>query len=146
MQKLNSELRQYNYMLSEIDNLYHEIAVKFGISDSVQRIIYIVCDKGNRCLQSDIYKQSGISRQTTNSAIRQLEKEDIVYLEHGKGRNTIVCLTEKGQNFAKEKIEPLYKIENEIFEEWTKEEIQTYLNLTLRYRDTLKSKIKELFL
>ena len=32
-----------------------------------------------------------------------------LYLEQGKGRNTILCLTEKGEKFASEKIYPLYE-------------------------------------
>ena len=94
---------QYTYLAGEINALYHEAAVKTGISDSVQNILYVLCEKGGKCLQSEISRLTGISRQTINSAIRKLEKEEIVYLEQGKGRNTILCLTEKGQKFSLEK-------------------------------------------
>ena len=76
--------RQYTYLAGEINALYHEAAVKMGISDSVQNILYVLCEKGGKCLQSEISKLTGISRQTINSAVRRLEKEDIVYLEQGK--------------------------------------------------------------
>ena len=76
--------------------------------------------------------------QTIKSAIRKLEKEEIVYLEQGKGRNTILCLTEKGKKFSLEKIMPLHEIENKIWNEWTAEEQQQYLTLTKKYRDGLK--------
>lgn len=89
-------------------------------------------------LQSEISRLTGISRQTINSAIRKLEKEGIVYLEQGKGRNTILCLTDKGKQFSVEKIKPLHEIENKIWNEWTKEEQQQYLTLTKKYRDGLK--------
>ena len=110
-----------------------------GISDSVQNILYVICEQGNQCLQSEISKRTGISRQTINSAIRKLEKDEILYLEQGKGRNTIVCLTEKGEKFALEKIYPLYEIENKIWNEWTDDEQQQYLVLTQKYRDALKN-------
>ncbi|MBY0758187.1 MarR family transcriptional regulator [Drancourtella sp. An177] len=136
MHYLTSE--KYTYLAGEINALYHEAAVKMGVSDSVQNILYVICEKGDRCLQSDISKLTGISRQTINSAIRKLEKDGIVYLEQGKGRNTIVCLTEKGKQFASEKIYPLYEIENKIWNEWTAEEQEQYLLLTQKYRDALK--------
>lgn len=136
MHYLTSE--KYTYLAGEINALYHEAAVKMGVSDSVQNILYVICEKGDRCLQSDISKLTGISRQTINSAIRKLEKDGIVYLEQGKGRNTIVCLTEKGKKFASEKIYPLYEIENKIWNEWTAEEQEQYLLLTQKYRDALK--------
>ena len=81
------ETGQYTYLAGEINALYHEAAVKMGISDSIQNILYVLCEKGGKCLQSEISKLTGISRQTINSAIRKLEKEEIVYLEQGKGRN-----------------------------------------------------------
>lgn len=133
---------QYTYLAGEINALYHEAAVKMGISDSVQNILYVLCEKNGRCLQIEISKLTGISRQTINSAIRKLEKEDIVYLEQGKGRNTILCLTEKGKKFSSEKIMPLHEAENKIWNEWTAEEQQQYLTLTKKYRDGLKKHLE----
>lgn len=136
------EAGQYTYLAGEINALYHEAAVKMGISDSVQNILYVICEKEGRCLQSEISKLTGISRQTINSAIRKLEKEEIVYIKQGKGRNTIICLTDKGEKVAEEKIFPLYEIENKIWNEWTPEEQQQYLALTKKYRDGLKKHLE----
>ena len=136
------EAGQYTYLAGEINALYHKAAVKMGISDSVQNILYVLCEKDGKCLQSEISKLTGISRQTINSAIRKLEKEEIVYLKQGKGRNTILCLTEKGKKFSSEKIMPLHEIENKIWNEWTVEEQQQYLTLTKKYRDGLKKYLK----
>lgn len=129
---------EYTYLAGEINSLYHEAAVKMGISDSVMNILYVICEKGNQCFQSEISRLTGISRQTINSAIRKLEKDEMVYLQQGQGRNTIVCLTEKGRKFSEEKISRLFEIENKIWREWTDEEQQQYLTLTKKYRDALK--------
>ena len=117
---------EYTYLAGEINSLYHEAAVKMGVSDSVMNILYVVCEKGNRCLQSEISKLTGISRQTINSAIRKLEADGIV------------CLSEKGRKFSSEKIYPLFEIENQIWNEWTAEEQLQYLTLTKKYCDALK--------
>ena len=138
------QARQYTYLAGEINALYHEAAVKRGVSDSVQNILYVLCEKENRCLQSEISKLTGISRQTINSAIRKLEKDGIITLEPGKGRNTVVCLTEKGERYAAKKIAPLFQMENAIWNEWTTEEQQQYLLLTQKYRDALKTRIRKL--
>lgn len=145
MRHTEDELRKFNYMVCEINELYHKAAFKVGVSDSVHSILYVLCAENYRCLQSDIYKQSGISKQTINSAIRHLEKEGKVYLEKGQGRNTIVCLTNEGIAFAKEKVEPLYKAESEIYAKWSVKDVETYLELTKRYRDALKEKVENLF-
>ena len=39
------ETGQYSYLAGEINALYHEAAVKTGISDSVQNILYVLCEK-----------------------------------------------------------------------------------------------------
>lgn len=135
---------EYTYLAGEINALYHEAAVKMGISDSVQNILYVLCEKDGKCLQSEVSKLTGISRQTINSAVRKLEKDEIIYLEQGKGRNTILCLTEKGEKFASEKIYPLYEVENKIWNDWTPEEQERYLTLTQKYRDGLKKYLKDL--
>lgn len=135
---------EYTYLAGEINALYHEAAVKMGISDSVQNILYVLCEKDGKCLQSEVSKLTGISRQTINSAVRKLEKDEIIYLEQGKGRNTILCLTEKGKGFASEKIYPLYEVENKIWNDWTPEEQERYLTLTRKYRDGLKKYLKDL--
>lgn len=129
---------QYTYLAGEINALYHEAAVKMGLSDSVQNILYVLCDQGSRCSQSEIGRLTGISRQTINSAIRKLERNGIVYLEQGRGRNTIVCLTEQGKAFAAQRVVPLLEAEQKIWNEWTPEEQREYLRLTQKYRDGLK--------
>ena len=103
--------RMYAYLSAEITSLYHEAAVKIGISDTVLNILYVLCEKEGQCLQRDIFRLTGISRQTINSAIRKLERDGIAYLKQGEGRNTMVCLTKKGSNFSTEKILPLFQIE-----------------------------------
>lgn len=144
MKKLNSELIRHIYLTSEIGTLYHEVAVKLGLSDSALNILYTICVIGERCSQIDICRLSGISRQTINSSIRKLEKDGIVYLEPGNGKNRMVCLTDKGKKMVDEKAYPLVKIENNIFDSWTAEDREMYLRLTQKFRDELKSKIDDM--
>ena len=130
--------RIYAYLSAEITSLYHEAAVKIGISDTVLNILYVLCEREGKCLQSDIFRLTGISRQTINSAIRKLEKDGLVYLQQGDGRNTVVCLTEKGQDFSTEKVLPLFQIEDKIWNEWTDDEQEKYILFTQKYRDSFK--------
>lgn len=138
----HSYIGEYTRLSGEIDSLYHEFAVKMGISDSVLNILYTICEKGGQCLQSELSKLSGINRQTINSAIRKLEKDGIVYLKQGHGLNTIVCLTEKGKEFSSERIYPILEIEKNIWNEWTAEEQQQYLMFTRQYHDALEKYIQ----
>ncbi len=74
------KLHRINYLIAETDALYHQASLKLGISDSAMRVLYTVHDCGGSCQLSDIYKRSGISKQTVNSALRKLEADGVIYL------------------------------------------------------------------
>lgn len=143
-ENIENELKRFNYLANEIDAVYHEAALKLGLSDSAMLILYTICNNGAECLLSDITKLSGISKQTINSALRKLESEEIVYLEIFSGKKKRICLTEKGKLLVENTVLQIIKIENDIFDSWTKEERRSYIALTERYLSSLKNKIKEL--
>lgn len=67
----------------------------------------------------------------------------LAYHEAGEGRNTLVCLTEKGRDFSAQKVRPLFQIENKIWSEWTVDEQERYLLFTQKYRDSFKKYLHE---
>lgn len=80
-------LKRFNYLLSETTTVYHDAAARLGLSYSVMQILYTVCSDGDglRCPLSDVCRQTGISKQTVNSALRRLEAEGLAYLERAGG-------------------------------------------------------------
>lgn len=144
LKKIEAESREFNYLTNEIDAVYHEAALRFGLSDSAMLILYTVCQNGRDCLLNDITRLSGISKQTVNSALRKLERENILYLEALSGRKKKICLTEKGIALTKSTVLRFIQLENNIFGGWTEEERQLYIGLTKRYLAAIKEKIKEL--
>lgn len=142
--KVMEEMRDLNYLLSEIDAAYHEASQKLGLSDSAMQILYVICNDGGACLLSEICSLSGTSKQTINSALRKLEAEGVVRLEALTGRRKKVFLTERGKALASGTVLPLMEIENEVFGAWTNRERELYLALTRRYLTSLREKIKEL--
>lgn len=142
---MNNEdkVKQINYLFSEVEALYHQASLKLGISDSVSIVLYTIYGSGNECLLSDIYKNSGISKQTVNSAIRNLEAKNIVFLKPYNGRSKMVALTEEGKEYAKETVAKLYEAEANAFESFSQEEIETYMHLTKKYTECLKLQIEK---
>lgn len=141
---ISKEMRRYNRLLGEINGTYHEAAVKLGLSDSVMAVLYTLCSEGNRCPLQEIVRQSGMSKQTINSAIRRLEGEGCVRLEAAKGRGKNVSLTAKGRELARRTVIPMMELEDEIYASWTQEELRGYLELTERFVAVLKEKMKGL--
>lgn len=141
---IHGNLYQLNYMLSEINALYHKAACIFGMSDSALDILYGISMHGDSCMLSDIYKLSGICRQTINSAIRKLEKENVLYLENCNGKSKKVFLTEKGKALAKKTAVRLIEAENRVFDGWSKEESDLYIKLTKKYAEDFKIQLNNL--
>jgi len=143
--KYFEEIHRFNDILSETDSLYHEIALKLGLTDSAMSILYCVAQLGNGCPLSQVYKRNGGSRQTVGSALRKMEQEEILYLKAANGKSKNIWLTEKGQRLLEEKIMPVLQMENQIFLSWTEQEVEEYLRLDQKYLNDLKNSIKKTF-
>ena len=144
MKKYVSEIKRINYLTNELDALYHKSALKLGIADSVCIVLYTIYDSGNECLLTEIYKQSGISKQTVNSAIRGLEADGILYLQHHTGRSKKVILTDKGKEYVQRTSARLQQAEMDAFDTWTEEEISTYIRLMEKYAECFRLQIEKL--
>lgn len=137
-------MERINYLMYEFDAVYHEASLKFGISDSVLAILYTICNLGDNCFLSDITKYSGISKQTINSALRKMEREELVRLEAYNGRRKVIYLTEHGKALAERTVMRLIAQENVMFDSWSTEDKEKLLELMQRYIHDLKEKVEEL--
>lgn len=140
----SKEIRRINYLTTEMQALYHQSSLRLGISDSVSIVLYTIYDEGGACLLSEVYKRSGISKQTVNSAIRGLEAEEILYLEQENGRSKRIVLTDKGKDFVQKTVARLYAAEVQAFDTWPEEEVNTYIRLMEKYADCLRRQIGKL--
>lgn len=140
----HEKVHRVNCLTNDIDALYHQAARKLGVSDSVLCVLYMIYEKGDGCLLYDICNESGITKQTINSAIRKLEKEEILYLEPFKGKTKQICLTEKGKDYVARTAACLYKAECDAFKQWTDEEFEMYLKLMEKYNQSLRKEIDKM--
>lgn len=141
---ISNKLRRYNNLYSEITAVYHDMAVKLGITDSAVMILYNICSFGESLPLSEICRCSGLSKQTVNSSIRKLEEEGIVYLEAIDGKSKKVCLTEKGKQYTEKTILQMMRIEDSIYTSWADEDLEKYLELTERFLVELKEKVGQI--
>lgn len=128
-----SKWQELNNILGEMQALYHQIAHEIGISDSTFDILYTLATEERDYTQSDICKITGANRQTINSAIRKLERDEILYLVPQNKKSMRICLTEKGNAYLKEKIEPIIAMENTVYEEWSEDDVNRCIYLARKY-------------
>lgn len=141
--KLTPKQNEFNRLTKAISELYHDISTHLGISDSVFDIFYAIVALGDGCCQKDICDYAFTSKQTIHSAIHKLEKDGLIYLESGKGREMHIFLTEKGNRFMEKKIAPVIAMENDACTQMDTKEIDTLLRLTEKYLNCLRSQFKE---
>ena len=141
MQYSSPALKRINHLISELEQIYHQYALKYKISDSVFIILYTLSVEGGECALSDIVLLSGLPKQTVNSAISKTEEEEIIFLsENGKRRKNVV-LTEKGREKAENSVVKLIEIENGIFSRWGEEKTERYIKETEEYNDLMRKEI-----
>lgn len=78
----------------QIEEFYHELAVRLGLSDSAFQVLWSVAELGEGCTQRDICRQFFLSKQTAHSSVRKLEQEGVLMLRPGSGREVAIFLTD----------------------------------------------------
>ena len=108
------------------------------------RVLYTIYDNGGSCLLRTIYQESGITKQTVNSAIRKLESDDILYLTQFKGKSKQVFLTEKGKRFTTETVARIYEAEGRAFASWTEEKVNMHFHLLEKLVNSFRTQLQTL--
>lgn len=139
-----NELKEFNRLYKEGDDIYHKIAVKQGISDSAFMILYAI-EVLNQTRQKDIADYYCISKQTINSSIKKLIQSGIIKQSTSKGRDVFLELTPSGKKFVEEKIIPIIDLENDTFAQMGEKESRELLRLTKKYLDIFKEKVTKYY-
>lgn len=108
-------LARFNSIYRRSDQLYHDIALRLGLSDSAFEVLYALAFYGESCTQQQICTCVYLSKQTVNSTVAKLCSEGYLELRDGKGRSRSVHLTEKGRELVDERIRPVIAAECQAF-------------------------------
>lgn len=134
---ISNPLKEFNRIYKKTNEIYHDIALRLGLSDSAFDILYSISELGDGCLQKDICNATCIPKQTIHSSIRQMEKSGYLTLSSGKGRSMHITLTDLGKNLLERTIYPVMQMEGEAFHCMTDEECQQMLALFGKYIQAL---------
>lgn len=141
---ISNPLKEFNRIYKKANEIYHDIALRLGLSDSAFDILYSISELGDGCLQKDICNATCIPKQTIHSSIRQMEKSGYLTLSSGKGRSMHITLTDLGKRLLERTIYPVMQMEGEAFHCMTDEECQQMLALFGKYIQALGDAAKNL--
>lgn len=131
MSILKEQMLEINRLYTENEQIYHDIAQHYGLSDSVHWILYMMYENEDGISQTELCETWHLSKQTVNSAISSMIQKEWVSLESipgTKNRKNIV-LTEKGRSFCKKVIGEIKQIEKNAFSRMSNEERELFITL-----------------
>lgn len=134
-------LHRLNCLAKDLDALYHQAARQLGVADSVLIVAYTLHEKGDGCFLYDIYSDSGVSKQTINSAMRKLEGDGLLYLTQDKGKMKRVWLTDSGRDFVSRTAKRLFGAECRALDGWTEDELAEYVSLMTKYNQCFRREL-----
>lgn len=134
-------LKAFNKLSKETDIMYHTYAKKCGLSDMAFWILYSMAENETPFTQRDFCREWFFAPQTVNSALKDLEKKDIIFLEPVNKKNKLIKLTENGKEFIGKTILPLMQAECDCFNVFSEEEKKIIFPAIQRYVSALKAKI-----
>lgn len=126
--------------------IYHNVAAGFGLSDTAMWVLYSIYASEEPVTQQELCRQYFFPKQTVNSAIAALVKDEYVALEAipGTRNQKEIRLTQAGSSLALKTIQPLMEAEKRAYAVLSEKELEAYLEMTARLVSALRKETEEL--
>lgn len=113
---MTPNLKKFWESWGQTNEIYNNWADFNNVNYYLLFVLYAL-DNHNSLSQKMICEYTGITKQTVNSVIRALKKDNYIVLssELEDKREKQVILTESGKKYANEILTTLYELENKIF-------------------------------
>lgn len=143
--KIQSELLQYNQLQKKLEDFYSSFAKICGLSDSVFWIIYSVMERQEPYTQTELCNMWSFHKQTINTALKNLEADGLIRFEPSlqNKKNKQIFLTNRGITFAQKTVIPFMEMERRAFGSLDAEERKEFLRLTQKHLDLLHAELNK---
>ena len=128
---------QYMHLYKEMDASYYALSCAQQLVPSEMDIYYAITVLGDGCRQRDICALALSRKQTINSALKKMEKQGLLRLEH-------IYLTASGRRNADESVKPIYDAEQAAFAEMAEAEREQLVALTGKFIHLLQKQTAHL--
>ncbi len=137
-------LRRYNQLYCLEGQLYHEAAVRLGLSDSQFWTLYALYGAGEALSQREISIGTGMPKQTVHSTVGQMLQAGCLRREEASGRECRLLLTAAGRQLAEETVAFVIRRENEALADFSARERDCLLSLSEQYVQRLGALLADL--
>lgn len=139
-------MKQIDEQRKEQDAVYHNTAVKYGMSDTVMMILYFASDEETVLTQQEICNACFLPKQTVNTAIVGLAQKGLVELEliPGTRNKKRILLADAGRKLAENTTGRLRGAEIRAYGKLSAEELNSYLEMTRKLTAALREETEKL--
>lgn len=143
---LDERLKQYNDITKENDELYRDLAKKFGLSECAFWILYYLRTEYGEPTQRGIGASFYLPKQSINSALKKLEAEGYIALcIGGNRRQKGLLLTAAGRKLCEETVDHIIGAEKNALGSLSEEERENFMELYHRYTEQFKVNTQMIF-
>ncbi|WP_207636552.1 MarR family winged helix-turn-helix transcriptional regulator [Desulfitobacterium hafniense] len=130
--------------MSRLTNLYIKWAEKHNINYNTLTVLYILKMEKDLITQKQISYKYQIPKQTVNNVIKALNNDGYVTLvtEEKDKREKKIFLSEKGLEFSKELLFPLFEIEERVVRKIGDEMTQQLINSLSTFGDVFEQEMR----
>lgn len=128
--ELSDFITQTEQCRKEQDALYHQLAVRFGLTDTTMLVLYLVSEAPST--QQELCRRSFYAKQTIHSALATLIRQGYARLEPVPGgrKQKRILLTEQGQALSRRTTDLLHQAELQAYGSVGERRLEEYLTTT----------------
>lgn len=140
MEIIQEQYAKFKATEKKVEEIYHRVAVQLGIPDSTFWVLYCLTELDMTHTQNSIAEAMGVPKQTINSAINNLVKDEYIYLEQmAVARNSkSIHLTDKGKAYCQKTIQPIIDAEKRAANRLSEKEQEIYIALSIKHNQFLQ--------
>lgn len=139
----DGSVEAFRAVSKEFDTIYTMFAKNCGLSEAEYWCLLMI--RNGTTTQAEISDQLFLSRQTVNSAFKQLVKKKLVRLEpleHNQ-RTKQVILTQPGERFMEQYIDRMLLVEQQAWQTMEERERVMLTRLTRKYCNLIRTALKQ---
>lgn len=139
-------LEQMNRQFNECNALYHELAVHYGVSDTVFWLLYSLYNSSEPQTQNRLCMEWNLPKQTMNSAVASMVKQGLLELEPAPGRYSgkLLHLTPAGRELAAKTAKPVYSAEQAALEQLGMAEAEYFVRLGQEHLNAIRTEFNKI--
>ena len=125
----------------ELDNVYSRFSKSCGLSEAEYWSLLLIYE--GAVTQSQISSQLSLSRQTLNSAFKQLRKNGLVRLEpyEENQRSKQAFLTEAGKEFVEKNVLRMHRVEEKAWQQISEQEREILTKSIRKLCDLIRTEL-----